>query len=196
MAQELVGAIVGLLNPVVFIPIILIFSIFFLIGMAIMGWDKGAVLVRMGHRRFARGLITYLFAVTTIGTVVVVLVGGLLGDAVIADAAWQRGKEVLSLLMGVFGTIVGYYFGSEAAKTASQVGLSLTSMRLGTESAAAGESVSLTAAVVGRPHTRPKSARPGSTTGARSNPPLGHLERCSHAPVDSLRGCSRQGCGG
>ena len=61
MAQELVGAIVGLLNPVVFIPIILIFSIFFLIGMAIMGWDKGAVLVRMGHRRFARGLITYLF---------------------------------------------------------------------------------------------------------------------------------------
>jgi hypothetical protein len=71
----------------------------------------------MGRPDFARGLITYLFSIVTIGTAAVIVLSSLTGSA--GDAAqekqFQQGKEVLSLLLGVFGTIIGYYFGAEAS---------------------------------------------------------------------------------
>jgi hypothetical protein len=70
----------------------------------------------MSQSQFARGLITYLFAVVTIGTSVVLVLSGLLGaDDEATEKRFGRGKEILSLLLGVFGTIVGFYFGAEAA---------------------------------------------------------------------------------
>jgi hypothetical protein len=101
------------LNPVVLIAISILVAIFVLIGSAIFGLDKG-VLVSMGRADYARGLITYLFAVVTIGTAVVLVVSGLTGtESNSHKERFNRGKEVLSLLLGVFGTIVGFYFGSE-----------------------------------------------------------------------------------
>jgi hypothetical protein len=68
----------------------------------------------MSRADFARGLITYLFAVVTIGTAVVLVVSALTGAADEEhERRFQRGKEILSLLLGVFGTIVGFYFGTE-----------------------------------------------------------------------------------
>jgi len=55
----------------------------------------------------------------TIGTAVVLVVSALTGTE--SDAhkeRFQRGKEILSLLLGVFGTIVGFYFGSEVSQKA------------------------------------------------------------------------------
>jgi hypothetical protein len=56
------------------IPILILLAIFFLIGAAIFKLDKGEVLLSMSKVEFARGLITYLFAVVTIGTAVVLAV--------------------------------------------------------------------------------------------------------------------------
>ena len=102
-------------DPVVVIAMSILIAIFVLIGSAILGWDKG-VLVSMGRTDYARGLITYLFAVVTIGTAVVLVVSGLTGtESDVHKERFQRGKEILSLLLGVFGTIVGFYFGSEVS---------------------------------------------------------------------------------
>jgi uncharacterized membrane protein len=101
------------LNPVVAIAVAILLSVFILIGAAIAGWDKG-VLSGMSRVEYARGVITYLFAIVTIGTAVVLIVSALISsDDPRNERRFERGKEILSLLLGVFGTIVGFYFGSE-----------------------------------------------------------------------------------
>lgn len=152
MDPERKSAFTGLLNPVVLIPLIIIFGVFALIGAAIFGIDSG-VLGSMARLEFARGLITYLFAVVTIGTAVVLVVSALSsGTSEEIEKRFQRGKEVLSLLLGVFGTIVGFYFGSE-----SQIGNRgesaalprLTPIMLSPTPARAGQELRITAAVMG-----------------------------------------------
>lgn len=152
MDPERKTAFTGLLNPVVLIPLIIIFGVFALIGAAIFGIDSG-VLGSMARLEFARGLITYLFAVVTIGTAVVLVVSALSsGASEEIDKRFQRGKEVLSLLLGVFGTIVGFYFGSE-----SQIGARddlassprLTPILISPAPAQAGKELRITAAVLG-----------------------------------------------
>lgn len=104
-----------LLNPIVLVVFLIVLSVILLIGAAVLGIDKG-VLRNMSRSDFARGLVTYLFAIVTIGTAVVMVLSGLLGaDDGATEKRFQRGKEILSLLLGVFGTIVGFYFGAEAA---------------------------------------------------------------------------------
>ena len=98
---------------VVVIAMVILFSILVLILFAMLGWDRG-VLRGMSEIGFARGLITYLFSVATIGTAVVLIVYALTNSAP-DDKYFQHGKEILSLLLGVFGTIVGFYFGREGA---------------------------------------------------------------------------------
>jgi hypothetical protein len=97
----------------------MLLAIVLLIGATMLGLDKGLVLTKMGQIEFARGLITYLFAVVTIGTAVVLVVSALTSEETPAhEQRFQRGKEILSLLLGVFGTIVGFYFGSEVTSKA------------------------------------------------------------------------------
>ena len=107
-------------NPIVFIAVLIVLSVILLIGAAVFGIDK-IVLSGMAHSEFARGLITYLFAVVTIGTAVVLVLAALLstGDDV-SEKRFQNGKEILSLLLGLFGTMVGFYFGSEAASASKK----------------------------------------------------------------------------
>jgi hypothetical protein len=101
-----------MLSPIVVIALVILFSILVLVLFAMLGWDRG-VLRGMSEIEFARGLITYLFSVATIGIAVVLIVYSLTNTT--SDDHFQHGKEILSLLLGVFGTIVGFYFGREGA---------------------------------------------------------------------------------
>ena len=107
----LTDAVVKLLHPIPLTVMLILLGVTLLIAASVLGLDNGQVLPSMASHQFARGLITYLFAVTTIGTSVVLVMGALMKE--IDEQAFQRGKEVLGLLLGVFGTIVGFYFGSE-----------------------------------------------------------------------------------
>ena len=101
-----------LLNPVVLVTLLIVGAVVALISMATLGLDKG-VLIGMARQDYARGVITYLFAIMTIGAAVVIILSALLGkDDPHAEKRFHRGKEILSLLLGVFGTIVGFYFGA------------------------------------------------------------------------------------
>jgi hypothetical protein len=75
---------------------------------------SGVILGRLKERDAARGLITFLIAVATVGIAVILAISTLVlseGDA--GDKRFDRGKQVLSVMIGVLGTIVGFYFGSE-----------------------------------------------------------------------------------
>jgi hypothetical protein len=114
-------------NPIVVLAILILLSLFIMIGASMLGMDHG-FLAGMAKPELARGLITYLFAVVTIGIAVALVLNTLVGpkpsDA--NDSRFQRAKEVLSLLLGVFGTIVGYYFGAESSKTNQEVPFELS----------------------------------------------------------------------
>jgi hypothetical protein len=116
----------------------------FLLLMAIFGWDKGRVLLTMAQPDFARGLITYLFTIVTIGTAIVLILYGLTGGR---KEEFDRGKEILGLLLGVFGTMVGFYFGSEVSHARTK--LSLTPPLLMVTEARSGDRFSITALVQG-----------------------------------------------
>lgn len=74
-----------------------------------------SIIVQLGNADVARGAITFVFAVGTMGIALLVCLGALIGD----HAEWQlgRAKEVLTLLIGVFGTILGFYFGAAGGNT-------------------------------------------------------------------------------
>jgi hypothetical protein len=140
------------LNPVTILAAGMLFAIVLLIGASTLGLDKGLVLAKMGQVEFARGLITYLFAVVTIGTAVVLVVSALTTEETPAnERRFERGKEILSLLLGVFGTIVGFYFGSEVAAK-SQTGetlISVVPIHLSATTVAPGAHFNLTTYVTG-----------------------------------------------
>lgn len=118
----------GYRNPVVMLAMLILISLFLMIGASILGLDHG-FLAGMARPELARGLITYLFAVVTIGIAVALVLNTLVGPAPsdANDGRFQRAKEVLSLLLGVFGTIVGYYFGSETSEASRPVPFELSS---------------------------------------------------------------------
>ncbi len=72
------------------------------------------------------------------------------------ETCFQRGKEILSLLLGVFGTFVGFYFGSEVSSKAKGQGVvQLLPLRLSVPEVSAGASLTITsAATAGTPPYR------------------------------------------
>jgi len=138
-------------NPIVWIAFMIIGGVFLLIGFAMMGWDGGLV-ERLGTPHFARGMITYLFAITTICAAVGLLVASLTTLAGLPDGEaeekFRRGKDVLGLLLGVFGTIVGFYFGTSTGD-ASATQLTVTTPALSPDEILANQSTMLTSAVSG-----------------------------------------------
>lgn len=71
---------------------------------------KSSIVRELANVDLARGVITFIFAVGTIGIALLLTLGALLGNHTIE--AFTKAKEVLTVLIGVFGTILGFYFGT------------------------------------------------------------------------------------
>src|ERR1051325_7620054 len=63
-----------------------------------------SIVRELGNADLARGVITFVFAIGTIGIALLVVLGALIGDH--SDTQLGRAKEVLTTLIGVFGTIL------------------------------------------------------------------------------------------
>lgn len=83
---------------------------------------------------FARGIITLVFVLFTIGFAAIVLIHGLFfSDLDKEDRRFTRGREVLGLFIGVVGTIIGFYFGS-TEKVAAKLDVAVRAQRQATPS--------------------------------------------------------------
>jgi hypothetical protein len=60
----------------------------------------------------ARGLITTLIAIVTVAIAIILTLSVVLSSASDYKERFALGKEILTILIGVLGTIVGFYFGS------------------------------------------------------------------------------------
>jgi hypothetical protein len=68
-------------------------------------------LEELGNLEIARGLITFLIAFTTVGIALILTISTVVAqDSQENDKRFDRGKQVLTTLIGVLGTIVGFYF--------------------------------------------------------------------------------------
>ena len=88
--------------------------VYFLIS-GVLGSD-GKNLERLADHEIARGVITYLVAVATVAIATVLVMAAILGGGKDFERKFALGKEVLTLLIGVLGTIIGFYYGSSTQK--------------------------------------------------------------------------------
>ena len=75
---------------------------------------KSATLEEMGknYSNEARGLITTLFAIMTVALALILILSVLFSSSPDYEKRFVLGKEVLTIFIGILGTIVGFYFGS------------------------------------------------------------------------------------
>ncbi len=93
---------IGLIAAGLVIAAVFIYGIFF----------ESSFLSSIGDPGQARGLITFLFA---FGTIAVILIISICAFWAHIDEVEQRvglAKDILTILIGIFGTIIGFYFGS------------------------------------------------------------------------------------
>jgi hypothetical protein len=94
----------------------------------------------------ARGLITFLFAFSAILIIALVAVAIFWMEAKEIDIRFNRAKDLLTIIIGILGTILGFYYGSLAG---GESRLQIANVELSSPIARAGDTVQLSAAMVG-----------------------------------------------
>jgi hypothetical protein len=95
----------------------------------------------------ARGLITFLFSVSTIAIFLLITIA-LYWDNAQVEERFNRAKELLTLMIGIFGTILGFYFGSLTNPT-SEGAIRLANIEVPNVVVAPGDKTMVTATVLG-----------------------------------------------
>jgi hypothetical protein len=86
----------------------------------VFGPRGGPTLLReLSNFEVARGLITFLVAVTTVGIALILTVYVVVTEDQSVKDKFGLGKEVMAGLIGVLGTIIGFYFGATSASVPS-----------------------------------------------------------------------------
>jgi hypothetical protein len=85
---------------------------FLVLGLLAAGILTGGLLQFLSSVAGARGLITFLIAIGTIAIAIILTLASVLADGEKDEIAERlsKGKEILTVLVGVLGTIVGFYF--------------------------------------------------------------------------------------
>lgn len=122
--DRVIGALVS--NPMG--TVIAAISILIVVIISISLFGENEFLRNLSNVEFARGLITFLFAIGTIGIALIITFSVFASERSLDESKerFYRGKEILTIFIGILGTIVGFYFGSptDAAKQISGIELS------------------------------------------------------------------------
>jgi hypothetical protein len=95
----------------------IVLSIFFLILFMVLIWGlfNTRFFTSIAGIEQARGLITFLFAFSTMGIIVLIAVAIFWLDQEELNERFSRAKDLLTIIIGILGTILGFYFGSLTA---------------------------------------------------------------------------------
>jgi hypothetical protein len=88
----------------------------------------------------SRGLITFLITVVTVTIALVLILSSVVSDSPDRARRFQNGKDILVVLIGVLGTIVGFYFGQSDESSKE---LKLAPVYVSTTPSDAGETITL-----------------------------------------------------
>jgi hypothetical protein len=141
---------------------------FVFLGLAVLGfisWQIGgstSILSRVNDLATARGLITFVVATATVAAAILLVLAAIISEGTESDIKMRlgEGRQVLAPLVGILGTVVGFYFGQAPASSAQLTTgagqtqtqaqtLRLGAMTLSAEQAAPGGAVTVTSAVSG-----------------------------------------------
>jgi hypothetical protein len=86
----------------------------------------------------ARGLITFLFAFATIAVVIITVIATFWAKIEEVEKRGTLAKEILAILIGIMGTILGFYFGSAKPEATMQAPAVVTTPAAPTQPAADG----------------------------------------------------------
>ncbi len=76
------------------------------------GINQSGFLVSLAQPSQARGFITFLFAISTIALFMLVGVTTFWMEKDEVEVRFSKAKDLLTLIIGIFGTILGFYFGT------------------------------------------------------------------------------------
>src|SRR5207253_2413672 len=93
----------------------------------------------------ARGLITFLIAFGTVAIALILSISVIISRGARAQQRFTQGKEVLTVLIGVLGTIAGFYFGTSAKGTPQP--LQISAIQVSNEQPKPGEKIKITAVI-------------------------------------------------
>ncbi len=115
-----------------------------IVGLLVWGlFAKNSIVRELASVDYARGVITFIFAVGTIGIALLLTLGALLGSHTLD--VFAKAKEVLTVLIGVFGTILGFYFGTSTGEASHKLSISSPAI----EASADGKTLTMLAYVSG-----------------------------------------------
>jgi hypothetical protein len=121
---------------------------------------RGPILEQLDDIATARGLITFVVATATVAGAIILVLAAIAAEGTENDVKMRlnEGRQVLAPLIGILGTIVGFYFGQPQA-TQGQAGASSTqaqaqALRVGpvtlsAQQVAPGAAVTVTSSVTG-----------------------------------------------
>jgi hypothetical protein len=136
-------------------------------------------LEKLANQDTARGLITFLITATAAALFIIMAISTIVGsEGADGDKRFDRGKQILTMLVGILGTIVGFYFGTAAGS--SQTPIKVTDLKVEPAQAAKGGKFTISGTVSGgkAPYTYSITFNPplsfaiteGKTTGKISQP--------------------------
>ena len=114
----------------------------------------------------ARGLITFLFAFSTMGIIVLIAVSIFWLDKDELDERFSKAKDLLTVIIGVLGTILGFYFGSLAEGANRAQSLNIGNVVVSSPVAQPSSTVKISATILGGTPPYTYSIQFADTTGA------------------------------
>lgn len=141
------------------------------------GITDGKLLPVISVTAAARGLITFMVVLVAMSIALILVLSTILSDTSDRRQRFSEGKEVLTALIGVLGTIVGFYFGQSTVEIPK--GVNVQSVTISKQNPVAGDKVTIGATIVGgkAPYSYDVTFQPPVITGVKpAESADGHLE--------------------